>query len=138
MGYTVEQTNTDVVTLRHTVTPDWRQRYLLLADVHFDSPHCNRKLLPQSFWTEFRQFLAVNTEASGGTYVDLFDDPRFVATKDYLDTVHLNRWGGAKLVNIIANELARDSSVVTALNTKTDTNSSTSRTTATTQSSYWH
>jgi len=46
MAYTIEQTSRDVVTLRHTgVGADWRQRYLLLADVHFDSPHCNRRLL---------------------------------------------------------------------------------------------
>lgn len=106
--------------------------------VGMPSQDCNRNLLPQSFWSEFRQFLAVNTEASGGTYIDLFDDPRFVATKDYLDTVHLNRWGGAKLVNIIAQELAKDSSVVTALNSNHDNGGADNRATATTQSSYWH
>lgn len=45
MAYTIEQTNRDVVTLRHGISADWTQRYLLLADVHFDSPHCNRRLL---------------------------------------------------------------------------------------------
>jgi len=46
MSYTIEQTNKDVVTLRHAgVSAEWSQRYLLLADVHFDSPHCNRRLL---------------------------------------------------------------------------------------------
>jgi hypothetical protein len=46
MSYTVEQTNKDVVTLRHVgISADWTQRYLLLADVHFDSPHSNRRLL---------------------------------------------------------------------------------------------
>ncbi len=46
MSYTIEQTNKDVVTLRHGgVSADWSQRYLLLADVHFDSPHSNRRLL---------------------------------------------------------------------------------------------
>ena len=67
MGYSTEQTNTDVVTLRHTVTPDWRQRYLLLADVHFDSPHCNRKLL--------RRYLDQAVECDAGVMVfgDWFD-----------------------------------------------------------------
>lgn len=52
MAYAIEQTSRDVVTLRHTgVGADWRQRYLLLADVHFDSPHCNRRLL-RSLLTE--------------------------------------------------------------------------------------
>jgi hypothetical protein len=46
MGYSIEQTNRDVVTLRHAgVSAEWSQRYLLLADVHFDSPHSNRRLL---------------------------------------------------------------------------------------------
>lgn len=46
MGYTIEQTSRDVVTLRHIGTASgWTQRYLLLADVHFDSPYCNRRLL---------------------------------------------------------------------------------------------
>ena len=46
MTYTIEQTSRDVVTLRHAgVSAEWSQRYLLLADVHFDSPHCNRRLL---------------------------------------------------------------------------------------------
>lgn len=46
MAYTIEQTNRDVITLRHTgVAAEWSQRYLLLADVHFDSPHSNRRLL---------------------------------------------------------------------------------------------
>jgi hypothetical protein len=45
MGYTVEQTNRDVVTLRHGIDAGWTQRYLLLADVHFDSPYSNRRML---------------------------------------------------------------------------------------------
>jgi hypothetical protein len=46
MSYTIEQTNKDVVTLRHVgISAEWTQRYLLLADVHFDSPHSNRRLL---------------------------------------------------------------------------------------------
>ena len=34
MAYTIEQTNRDVITLRHTgVAAEWSQRYLLLSDV---------------------------------------------------------------------------------------------------------
>lgn len=44
--YTVERTNGDVLTLRHHhVASGWEQRYLLMADVHFDSPFCDRRLL---------------------------------------------------------------------------------------------
>jgi hypothetical protein len=45
VSYTVEQTNRDVVTLRHGNEAGLSQRYLLLADVHFDSPYSNRKRL---------------------------------------------------------------------------------------------
>jgi predicted phosphodiesterase len=68
MGYTIEQTNRDVVTLRHVgISADWSQRYLLLADVHFDSPHSNRKLL--------RSLLTQAQETGAGVFVfgDWFD-----------------------------------------------------------------
>lgn len=46
MAFSVERTNPDVLTIRHTdVAAGWRQRYLLMSDVHFDSPHCDRRLL---------------------------------------------------------------------------------------------
>lgn len=42
----VERTNDEVLTIRHSdVSAGWEQRYLLISDVHFDSPHCDRKLL---------------------------------------------------------------------------------------------
>lgn len=46
MTYTVERTSPEVLTLRHTdIAAGWEQRYLLISDVHFDSPHCDRRLL---------------------------------------------------------------------------------------------
>ena len=46
MAYAVEHTSPDVLTIRHTgMTVGWEQRYLLISDVHFDSPHCDRRLL---------------------------------------------------------------------------------------------
>lgn len=46
MTYQVERTNEDVLTIRHIgITAGWEQRYLLISDVHFDSPHCDRRLL---------------------------------------------------------------------------------------------
>jgi predicted phosphodiesterase len=46
MPYTVERTNEDVITIRHDdVKAGWEQKYLLISDVHFDSPHCDRKML---------------------------------------------------------------------------------------------
>jgi len=41
-----ERTGRNVLTLRHPVVePGWSQRYLLIADVHFDNPLCDRRLL---------------------------------------------------------------------------------------------
>lgn len=41
-----ERTNESVLTLRHSdVASGWEQRYLLMADVHWDNPHCDRRLL---------------------------------------------------------------------------------------------
>ena len=46
MTYTIERTSDEVLTVRHTgINAGWEQRYLLISDVHFDSPHCDRKLL---------------------------------------------------------------------------------------------
>jgi predicted phosphodiesterase len=46
MTYEVQRTSDEVLTIRHTdVAAGWEQRYLLISDVHFDSPHCDRKLL---------------------------------------------------------------------------------------------
>ncbi len=72
--------------------------------VGMPSLESNRHILPASFWTNFKQYLREQTVASGASFVDLFDDQRFVIT-DYLDTVHLNRFGGAKLISAIAGEL---------------------------------
>lgn len=46
MTFAVERTSPEVLTVRHTdVASGWEQRYLLMADVHWDNPHCDRKLL---------------------------------------------------------------------------------------------
>jgi predicted phosphodiesterase len=46
MTYTVERTSDEVLTVRHKdIVAGWEQRYLLISDVHFDSPYCDRKLL---------------------------------------------------------------------------------------------
>jgi hypothetical protein len=75
----------------------------------------NRVLLPDVFWDEFRDFLASTSQSNGAYFVDLFDDPRFVETSDFLDTVHLNRWGGGKLISIIADEMAKQKEFIAGL-----------------------
>jgi len=46
MSFEVEHTSDEVVTVRHVgFGSGWEQEYLLISDVHFDSPHCDRRLL---------------------------------------------------------------------------------------------
>lgn len=61
----------------------------------------NRSILPEKFWYNFKEYLKGTCTRYGAEYIDLADDFRFVAT-DYLDTVHLNAIGGAKLFQIIS------------------------------------
>lgn len=75
----------------------------------------NRALLPEVFWDEFRDFLASSSQHHGAFFVDLFDDPRFVETSHFLDTVHLNRWGGGELISIIADEMAKQKDFIAGL-----------------------
>jgi hypothetical protein len=70
--------------------------------------------LPDSFWQEFRGYLSSTATANGATFVDLFADKRF--TKDcFLDTVHLNRWGGRQFVSIVSQELTQKQELAKAL-----------------------
>lgn len=74
----------------------------------------NRALLPASFWQEFRNYLAGAATTNGATFLDLFEDQRF--TKDcFLDTVHLNRWGGSQFVSIVADTLTTKPQLARAL-----------------------
>lgn len=50
MSYQVERTSDEVLTIRHNdVVAGWEQWYLLVSDVHYDSIHCDRKLLAKLF-----------------------------------------------------------------------------------------
>jgi hypothetical protein len=75
----------------------------------------NRALLPVGFWDEFRDYLASTADHNGAYFVDLFDDKRFVENQCFLDTVHLNRWGGTQLISIIAEEMAKQKEFIAGL-----------------------
>lgn len=47
MGYTVERKGSVVTIKMDDVGQGWRQKFLLLADLHFDSPHCDRQMLKE-------------------------------------------------------------------------------------------
>lgn len=73
----------------------------------------NRSLLPDSFWHEFKTYLSSTSIKYGAEYLDLSDDFRFIST-DFLDTVHLNSMGGARLFNIIADTIGKSSTLSAA------------------------
>jgi hypothetical protein len=67
----------------------------------------NRALLPAKFWNEFRTSLSTISTLHNAQFLDLTDSPAFVKN-DYLDTVHLNAWGGMKLFKILGRYVAND------------------------------
>lgn len=73
----------------------------------------NRALLPDSFWHEFKTYLSSTSTKYGAEYLDLSDDFRFIST-DFLDTVHLNSMGGARLFNIMADTIGKSSTLSAA------------------------
>ena len=64
----------------------------------------NRELLPQKFWSKFRTAVASACDENGAGWLDLTADTNF-QKPDYLDTVHLNAYGGMKLFGTIAREV---------------------------------
>lgn len=92
-----------------------RKEKIEIIVVGMPSRLSNQNLLSEKFWSDFDSYLANATKEQGGTYVSLFKDKRFIEEKDYLDTVHLNRWGGGKLVKIMAETVSGDNAMRQAL-----------------------
>ena len=74
----------------------------------------NRALLPDTFWSEFRSKLSGDSAAHGARWMDLTNDAAFTKT-DYLDTVHLNAAGGAKLFKKLSDRLLSEQELAAAL-----------------------
>ena len=43
-NYCVKQTDESVLVVSARTTPEWKQHFLMVADIHFDNPHCERRL----------------------------------------------------------------------------------------------
>ena len=61
----------------------------------------NRALLSNNFWQKFKQDIDVRCKQNNAFICDLSDSPIFEKS-DYLDTVHLNAYGGFKLFRLIS------------------------------------
>ncbi len=75
----------------------------------------NRQLISDEAWKEYKTRLKALAEAKGASYLDMYETKAF-PLKDFGDTVHLHSGGGAKLLDMLARELAKDRAVTSALN----------------------
>lgn len=98
----------------HALLTFLKEEDIKVVVVGMPSLQSNRDILPSAFWSQFKNYLHAETVACGGSFVDLFGDQRF-GSHDFLDTVHLNRWGGGRLITVLAQELAKNSEITTAL-----------------------
>ena len=92
-----------------------RQSDIKVVVVGMPTLWTTRALLPDKFWGEFKTSVAQTCHENGARWIDLLDAHGFDAN-DFLDTVHLNAWGGEKLFNIGAQAIGADSSLVACLN----------------------
>lgn len=74
----------------------------------------NRRQIPDSFETEYKQTLLTLSEKYDTKLIYLLDDQRFELA-DYRDGVHLNGPGAIKYWNILVEEIAKDKALVVRL-----------------------
>lgn len=75
----------------------------------------NRVLLPDSFWSQWRQTVAADCRQHGAQFLDWTDSNDFVID-DYLDTVHMNAAGGNKIFRMLSSYIAGNASLAAKLN----------------------
>ena len=75
----------------------------------------NRVLLSHSFWQTWRSNMMSLCKTNDANWIDLTDSSRF-DMYDFLDTVHMNAAGGAKLFNIVADTIAGEPQLADSLN----------------------
>lgn len=79
----------------------------------------NRNLLNENFWHSYRNQIASICQEGGATWLDISDDPQFDHAS-FVDTVHVNSRGGAKLFDVITQKLTSDSTLSAALKSTKD------------------
>ena len=76
----------------------------------------NRAQLPPSFWEKFQGDVRSSCQQYGANFVDYTADARF-DPRDFVDTVHLNARGGAKLSALMAQAIVDNPRCLQALDT---------------------
>jgi hypothetical protein len=75
----------------------------------------NRQLISDKAWNEYKTRLQKVAESKGATYIDMYATKQFPLS-DFGDTVHLHSGGGARLLDMLAKQLAKNHEVTSALN----------------------
>ncbi|RTL43214.1 MAG: DUF1574 domain-containing protein [Candidatus Melainabacteria bacterium] len=79
----------------------------------------NRNLLSADFWSSYRTQISSICRDYNASWLDVSDSPDFNVS-DFIDTVHVNSKGGAKLFAIMAEKLGSDANLYKALAAKTN------------------
>lgn len=77
----------------------------------------NRQLISDEAWNEYKTRLEKLAADKGATYIDMYATKAFPLS-DFGDTVHLHSGGGARLLDMLAKELATNHEVKAALKSK--------------------
>jgi hypothetical protein len=76
VSYTVERTDDNVLSVRHVIRAGWQQAHLGLADVHFDSVYCRRKLLSKLLEQAREKESGIFVIGDWGDVMQVKGDPR--------------------------------------------------------------
>ncbi len=77
----------------------------------------NRNLLSDQFWASYRNQIASICRDHDASWLDISASPDFDTT-DFIDTVHVNSKGGAKIFAVMAEKLGSDVNLDKALKSK--------------------
>lgn len=92
-----------------------RENNIKVLVVGMPSVAPNRKLLPDTFWQEFRGNISSICLKNSADWLDLSESDVFTID-DYLDTVHLSARGGDKLFREISRYIGKQPTLVSGLN----------------------
>jgi len=93
---------------------DLQKRGCSVLVVEMPTLPSNRALLPQKFWSDYQQSLSSACEKTGASLVDFSADADFQKS-DYVDTVHLNDFGGLKFFSKLAKAVVADKRLAQSL-----------------------
>ena len=91
-----------------------RDRQTRVVVVSMPITTINRTLLSDLAWDVYKRGIKVVATSKGATFIDLEGSGKFELA-DFGDTVHLHSGGGAKLLTVLAEQLAANKAIMTAL-----------------------